>query len=296
VGARGVGLGLADEGHEGVVDQDVDVGRGPADGRFVEAQEAWPADWAGAARERGACPEAQVVQESRAEQLGRQVEAGVALAYDQHVVGRLQRRLARRIADQIDVACQAPVVEAGGLAAPEHRTIAHLDLLGRAGQPGGRRPAVNRLRTSAQAVRIAGPENSIDIDPTVRPSSGISPVAAGTTRSLANGTSSSSAAICAKAVAIPWPYSMRPKATRTRPSGSKLTQRSRRGFAASIPGIMPAAPSRSRRAASATGFEHPIVDAAAAEVPGEGGRDLLAAGVGIAVEQALAPTRMPERQ
>jgi len=44
-------------------------------------------------------------------------------------------------------------------------------------------------------IWVAGPENSIDMEPTVSPSSGISPVAALTTSRRSKGTSSSSAAI-----------------------------------------------------------------------------------------------------
>jgi hypothetical protein len=148
-----------------------------------------------------------------------------------------------------------------------------------------------RTRTSAQTWRSAEPEVSIDMEPTVRPSSGISPVIGSGRRRRANGTSSSSAAIWASAVITPWPFSVLPKATRTAPSGSKRIQRSRRGLAARAGGIMRLAlefafarhPPRGQR----HGVQDAVVHAAATEAAVQRRGDLGTAGVWIAVQQRL---------
>src|SRR3954469_10531679 len=92
------------------------------------------------------------------------------------------------------------------------------------------------LRTSAHAARIAAPPCSIDRLPAVYHSSGEAEVSPATMTIRSGATSSSSAAICAIAVTVPWPSSTLPEKTRTVPGGSMRTQRSRRGFALRLAG------------------------------------------------------------
>ena len=62
---------------------------------------------------------------------------------------------------------------------------------------------------------------AIELLPEVKPSRGLVGVSPETMRSRAGETSSSSAAICARAVRTPWPISTLPVASRTRPASSK---------------------------------------------------------------------------
>ena len=73
-------------------------------------------------------------------------------------------------------------------------------------------------RASAQAYRSAEPECSTDRLPEVTPSLGLMAVLAGTMRTRARSTSSSSATIWATAVRMPWPISTLPENTSTMPS------------------------------------------------------------------------------
>src|SRR5687767_3411735 len=83
-------------------------------------------------------------------------------------------------------------------------------------------------------------------------------------RTFSSGTPSSSAAICASAVTMPWPSSTLPTATVTVPSGSKRTRRL----------------SRIEDRA-----HHAVVRAAAAEVAVQGRAHFLFAGSGILRKQ-----------
>ena len=65
---------------------------------------------------------------------------------------------------------------------------------------------------------------AIELLPEVKPSRGLVGVSPETMRSRAGETSSSSAAICARAVRTPWPISTLPVASRTRPASSKPIQ------------------------------------------------------------------------
>ena len=71
----------------------------------------------------------------------------------------------------------------------------------------------------------------MDMLPEVRPSSGPAAVFAGSMRTCAKSTSSSSAASCARAVRMPCPSSTLPTRTSTRPFVCTVTQRARTGFA-----------------------------------------------------------------
>ena len=149
MGAGGVGLGRADQGHEGMVDQDVDVGNSPADGGLVQAPQSRPrtglAQHAGVAQAR----QLQVVQKGLAEQLGRQVQAGLALADDPQAIRRLRRGLAGGRPGKVDLAGQAPVVEAARLPALEERPVANIQLVGVAAQPAGRGGGEQRAHLGA---------------------------------------------------------------------------------------------------------------------------------------------------
>ena len=101
--------------------------------------------------------------------------------------------------------------------------------------------ATNRARASAHAWRSAAPEWATDMLPAVIPSSGPSVVSAAIIRTSATSTSSSSAAIWASAVRMPWPSSTLPTRTVTVPSVATRSQRDSRGLAASPAGRVAAA-------------------------------------------------------
>src|SRR5437660_1495392 len=88
-------------------------------------------------------------------------------------------------------------------------------------------------RSSAHALRRPLPPSWIERLPEVTPSSGLYAVLAGRMRILSSGTPSSSAAICASAVLMPWPRSTLPLAIVTVPSRSKCTRCVRRRASAS---------------------------------------------------------------
>jgi hypothetical protein len=157
VGAGRVGLGVADQRYEGMVDQDIDVRDGAPDGGLVEALEprlpTRLAQHAGMAQ----AGQRQVMQEGRAKQLGRQVEARLALADDPHAVRRLEQGLAGGLACEIHFAGQAPVVDAGWPTIPHERPVADIQIGGLASQPPGRGGGEQRADLGAgHADRRAG--------------------------------------------------------------------------------------------------------------------------------------------
>ena len=83
---------------------------------------------------------------------------------------------------------------------------------------------------------MAEPESWTDRLPDVIPSSGLVLVLTGATRILARLTWSSSAATCARAVQMPWPYSTLPDLMVTWPALPKSSHRASTGLAARLAG------------------------------------------------------------
>src|SRR4051794_11560577 len=92
-------------------------------------------------------------------------------------------------------------------------------------------------RTSAQTSRIVVPPTSSDWLPAVYHSSGEARVSPTVMAMRSGATPSSSAAICAIAVTMPWPSSTLPLKMRTVRSPSKRTQRSSDGVFLRLRGI-----------------------------------------------------------
>src|SRR5689334_16403566 len=140
-------------------------------------------------------------------------------------------------------------------------------------------------------MRSAGPESMMDMLPAVTPSSGPSGPA-GSISMAARSTPSSSAAICASAVTMPWPSSTLPTRTPIVPSGRTSIQRERVGLAARFFGSSangltgasgPAPTDRSPRADDRP--DHALLGAAAAQVAVERLGDHRLRRVWLAVEQ-----------
>ena len=97
--------------------------------------------------------------------------------------------------------------------------------------------------------------------------------------------SSSSAAICASAVRMPWPISTLPGLSSTKPSGSKRSQRDSRGLAFRLTGSCAAGGHVGLLGRAQHRPHDAVVGAAAAQVAIERGAHLAFAGVGIALQQ-----------
>lgn len=83
------------------------------------------------------------------------------------------------------------------------------------------RPAASSIsvaRACAPAARKAGPNTRVVSEPNVPASQGQRSVSPSTMSTAASGTPSSSASICACEVSTPWPISILPENTVTRPS------------------------------------------------------------------------------
>ena len=100
----------------------------------------------------------------------------------------------------------------------------------------GRAAKIDGARLGARRGARRCRNRSTERLPEVTPSLGLRAVVAGSMRTRPMSTSSSSAAICAKAVRMPWPISTLPGVTSTKPSARIRSHRDRRGLARRLTG------------------------------------------------------------